>query len=95
MALSRFTATATTVGDVAAVEISVSDEGIGMSPSAREFAFEEFTQIDSSDTRSFGGLGLGLSLVRGVAHAHGGSAWCGPGASAGTRVAISIPSIAG
>ena len=74
-----------------AVEFSVSDEGIGMAPSAREVAFEEFMQMDSSDTREFNGLGLGLSLVRGVAQAHGGVALCTPMTTRGTRVAVVIP----
>lgn len=51
-------------GDVPSVEISVSDQGNGMSPALQQMVFEEFVQADSSDTRAFGGLGLGLSLVR-------------------------------
>ena len=76
---------------VPAVEIAVVDQGIGMSPAAREVAFEEFVQMDSSDTRSFGGLGLGLSLVRGVALAHGGAVSCAAVEPVGTRVAVTIP----
>lgn len=74
-----------------AVEVAVLDRGIGMTAAAREVAFEEFMQFDSSDTRSFGGLGLGLSLVRGVALAHGGTVACESAAPAGTRVTITIP----
>ncbi|MEY2468929.1 MAG: two-component system, NarL family, nitrate/nitrite response regulator NarL [Actinomycetota bacterium] len=79
----------------AAVEISVTDHGIGMTPSAREVAFENYMQFDSSDTRAFGGLGLGLSLVRGVALAHGGRAACVPAVPAGTRVSIVIAALGG
>ncbi len=73
------------------VEFAIRDEGVGMSPFEREMAFEEFMQMDSSDTRTFGGLGLGLSLVRRVAEAHGGAVSCDPVRPAGTRTAISIP----
>ena len=84
-------ASLTELGGRTAVEISVADEGIGMAPSAREMAFEAFMQVDSSDTRRFGGLGIGLSLVRGVAEAHGGTATCGPAAPLGTRASIVFP----
>jgi signal transduction histidine kinase/HAMP domain-containing protein len=58
------------------LEISVSDHGKGMSEQEATVAFGEFVQGDSSDTRRFGGLGLGLSLVQRVVEGHGGSvAW--------------------
>ena len=59
----------TTEGGVA---ISVVDRGQGMSEDERASAFGEFVQGDSSDTRAFGGLGLGLPLVQTVVEAHGG-----------------------
>ncbi|HEX6476643.1 MAG TPA: ATP-binding protein, partial [Acidimicrobiales bacterium] len=58
------------------LEISVTDHGKGMSEQEATAAFGEFVQGDSSDTRRFGGLGLGLSLVQRVVEGHGGSvAW--------------------
>jgi signal transduction histidine kinase len=58
------------------LEISVIDHGKGMSEREATAAFGEFVQGDTSDTRSFGGLGLGLSLVQRVIEGHGGSvAW--------------------
>jgi signal transduction histidine kinase/HAMP domain-containing protein len=58
------------------LEISVTDHGKGMSEQEATVAFGEFVQGDSSDTRRFGGLGLGLSLVQRVVEGHGGSvAW--------------------
>ena len=57
---------AVTVGPVeggAEVEVAVTDQGKGMTELERAQAFGEFVQGDSSDTRPFGGLGLGLSLV--------------------------------
>ena len=79
------------LGGSPGVEIAVDDHGVGMSAAAQEVAFEEFMQADSSDTRQFGGLGLGLSLVRTVALAHGGVVSCSSVARRGTRVSITVP----
>ncbi|WP_166828753.1 hybrid sensor histidine kinase/response regulator [Thalassoroseus pseudoceratinae] len=54
------------------VRIAVRDEGVGMSADQLEDIFEPFAQIDSSLSRSDGGLGIGLSLVRSLVELHGG-----------------------
>lgn len=46
------------------IEISVSDRGIGIPAEARTKIFERFYQIDASSRRKFGGMGLGLAIVR-------------------------------
>jgi len=54
------------------VRISVTDHGIGIDASDLEHVFDRFTQADMSDTRSFGGVGVGLYLARQVVEAHRG-----------------------
>ncbi len=58
--------------DGLALEISVSDTGIGIVQTKLESIFETFSQADSSTTRKFGGTGLGLSISRHLARQMGG-----------------------
>ncbi len=55
------------------LELYVKDTGIGISPEAREIIFEEFSQEDKRLSRVAGGLGLGLSIVKGNVDVLGGS----------------------
>lgn len=73
------------------VTLSVSDTGKGMTPREAEAAFELFVQGESGDTRPFGGLGLGLAVVRQVAVAHGGRATVSPLPEGGARVTLEWP----
>jgi signal transduction histidine kinase len=54
------------------LRVAVSDTGIGISESQRLRIFEAFTQVDMSNTRKAGGVGLGLFIVKGLVEAHGG-----------------------
>ncbi|MEH2090999.1 hybrid sensor histidine kinase/response regulator [Nostoc sp.] len=53
-------------------QIIVSDTGKGISADFLPFVFDYFRQADSTSTRSFGGLGLGLAIVRNIIEMHGG-----------------------
>jgi len=57
-------------GDVIVVEIT--DQGVGIPPEDRERVFERFVQGDTGDRRRFGGIGLGLYIVRQLAKAQDG-----------------------
>jgi two-component system OmpR family sensor kinase len=74
-----------------AVEVEVADEGPGFADDIAERAFERFTRGDVA--RSRGGAGLGLSIVRAIAEAHGGTVEIVPGP--GARVRVWIPAPAG
>ncbi len=62
-------------GEVAAIEFSVRDTGVGIPPEARERIFQAFAQADNSITRQFGGTGLGLSICARLAGLMGGRLW--------------------
>ena len=59
--------------DADAAVVSLRDTGVGMPPEMLETIFEPFTQADRSLERAQGGLGIGLSLVRGLVAMHGGT----------------------
>ncbi len=54
-------------------EIQIIDNGVGITADFLPYVFDRFRQADSSSTRSYGGLGLGLSLVRHLTELHGGT----------------------
>ncbi|CAN5635116.1 hypothetical protein BH24ACI3_BH24ACI3_05660 [soil metagenome] len=67
------------------VEVIVSDTGMGIEKDFLPFVFDRFRQSDGSKTRKYGGLGLGLSIVRHLVELHGGTAHVasdGPGKGA-------------
>jgi CheY-like chemotaxis protein len=76
--------------------ITVNDSGQGIATELLPHVFERFRQADSSNTRSNGGLGLGLSIVRQLVELHGGTVTAeSSGENAGTtfRVMLPLPSL--
>ncbi|HEX2849373.1 MAG TPA: ATP-binding protein [Acidimicrobiales bacterium] len=72
-------------------EIAVRDAGVGMTQETVDHAFAEWAQGDESDTRAYGGLGLGLPLVQRVVERHGGLVRCDTAPGKGTRLALLLP----
>ena len=56
-----------------AVDVRVKDSGVGIAPDFLPHVFERFRQADSSTTRAYGGLGLGLAIARHIVELHGGT----------------------
>jgi len=75
-------------------EITVSDTGVGISSDFLPFVFDRFRQHDSSSTRSYGGLGLGLAIVRQLVELHGGTVTVvSPGIGQGTTFTVTLPAM--
>ncbi|WGV24694.1 hybrid sensor histidine kinase/response regulator [Halotia branconii] len=74
------------------VQIRVSDTGGGIAPEFLPHVFERFRQADSSTTRSHGGLGLGLAIVRHLVELHGGTVSAeSPGIGQGATFIVNLP----
>ncbi|MEA2464981.1 MAG: hypothetical protein QOJ98_2728 [Acidobacteriota bacterium] len=74
------------------VEIRVRDTGVGIDPHFLPHVFESFRQADDGPTRRFGGLGLGLSIVRHLTEVHGGSVHASSdGTGRGAEFTIRLP----
>jgi len=81
------------------VEIAVTDTGIGIDPAHLPHVFDIFAQAAPALERSQGGLGIGLSLVRGLVEAHGGhvearSAGLGHGSTFTVRLPVGVAPLA-
>lgn len=75
-------------------EITVSDTGPGISSEFLPFVFDRFRQHDSTTTRSYGGLGLGLAIVRQLVELHGGTVTVvSPGIGQGTTFTVTLPAM--
>lgn len=68
----RSVVTVRTGGSSGVAYVEVEDQGPGIAPEHRERVFERFYRVDASRSREMGGTGLGLSLVKWAAEAHGG-----------------------
>ncbi|MDD5382822.1 MAG: PAS domain S-box protein [Candidatus Margulisbacteria bacterium] len=74
------------------IKVVVADSGIGLAPEHLEKIFESFFQIDTSYTRSIGGIGMGLTLAREIIGAHDGRIWAeSNGLGKGSRLCFTLP----
>jgi signal transduction histidine kinase len=73
------------------VRLSVRDQGVGMEPDMAAQVFADFYQVDASETRHFGGLGLGLALVRRIIDGMGGDASIEAAPGEGATVHLILP----
>lgn len=75
-------------------QITVTDTGRGISPDFLPYVFDYFRQADSTTTRKFGGLGLGLAIVHQLVELHGGTIQASsPGEGQGAIFTVSLPLI--
>lgn len=78
------------------VEIIVKDTGVGISSDFLPHVFDRFRQADGSTTRTYGGLGLGLAIVRHLVELHGGNARAeSEGQGKGSSFTVRLPSMTG
>ncbi|KRV51139.1 histidine kinase [Wenjunlia vitaminophila] len=83
-----------TAGGVNLVEISVTDQGIGIPERDRERIFERFYRVDPARSRATGGTGLGLSIVKHVAASHGGEVTVWSAEGQGSTFTLRLPEAA-
>ncbi len=77
------------------VELIVSDTGQGIAPGFLPHVFDRFRQADATTTRAFGGLGLGLAIVRQLVESHGGTVRVdSEGEGLGSTFTVSLPLLA-
>jgi len=82
----------TTGADAHDVFVKVRDSGIGMAPEVLPHVFERFRQGETGPTREYGGLGLGLAIVRHLTEAHGGTVRAeSAGAGQGSTFTVALP----
>src|SRR5262245_55817571 len=74
------------------VEVVITDTGVGIPPEVLPYIFDRFRQADSSSSRPYGGLGLGLALTRHLVELHGGAvAATSAGEGTGSCFSVKLP----
>jgi heavy metal sensor kinase len=73
------------------VKLCVSDNGIGISPEDQPHIFDRFFRVDKARSREAGGSGLGLSICKWIAEAHGGEISVESGVGKGSLFTVTLP----
>jgi two-component system osmolarity sensor histidine kinase EnvZ len=73
------------------VDIIIDDDGPGIPADMREDVFRPFTRLESSRNRETGGMGLGLTVARDIAHHHGGDVILSDSPKGGLRATLRLP----
>jgi len=87
----RVTVSAATAPGGDRCTIEVADTGIGIDPALHDRVFERFFQVDSGGTRAYGGMGVGLALVKVLTDAHGATVTLESVPGQGTTVRLDWP----
>jgi two-component system phosphate regulon sensor histidine kinase PhoR len=74
-----------------AIEVRVSDSGIGIPEADRPRVFERFYRVDKARSRELGGTGLGLAIVKHIVEGHGGLVWVEGNHPRGSRFIVRLP----
>jgi two-component system phosphate regulon sensor histidine kinase PhoR len=74
-----------------AIELSVTDTGIGIPEEDRPRVFERFYRVDKARSRELGGTGLGLAIVKHIIEGHGGQVWVEANPPHGSRFVVRLP----
>jgi len=81
-----------TIEDAGTVlQVSISDQGIGIPKDQQARIFERFYQIDGSTQRRFGGIGLGLAIVKRIIESHNGQIWVESEPNRGSSFRFTVP----
>ncbi len=81
------------LGSRPAVEVRVRDTGIGIPPAQLDKIFHRFYQVDGSSTRRYGGVGMGLSIVKTILDAHGTAVSVSSEEGRGTEFRFVLPAV--
>jgi two-component system sensor histidine kinase SenX3 len=73
------------------IDISITDQGIGIPESELDRIFERFYRVDPARSRQTGGTGLGLSIVKHVALKHGGEVQVWSSENVGSTFSLRLP----